>query len=232
MIDPTRGVAPAMLVEIWSDVVCPWCYIGKRNLEAALADFAHAEEVEVRWRAYELDPHAPASREGDYAGRLARKYRTSRDEAQARINHLTATAAEAGLDLRFDRARPGNTFDAHRLLHLAAERGLQDALKERLFRATFTEGEPISDQPTLARLAEEIGLDAGEVATVLAGDVYGAEVRADEALAARLDVTGVPFFVVDRRYALPGAQAPALLRRVLEQAWDGDRATAPVTGTS
>ena len=226
----SRGVAPCVLIEIWSDVVCPWCYIGKRNLEAALADFAHADEVEVRWRAFELDPQAPAAREGDYAGRLARKYGTGRGEAQAMIDRMTATAAEVGLDFRFDRARPGNTFDAHRLLHLAAERGVQDDLKERFLLATFTEGEPISDHGTLARLAAQVGLDADEVVAVLAGDAYVAEVRADERLAAQLDVTGVPFFVVDGRYALPGAQPPDLLLRVLERARDEAHRQAMVVG--
>jgi len=207
-------------VEVWSDVVCPWCYIGKRHLEAALADFAHADEVEVVWRSFELDPQAPATREGDYAGRLAAKYRTGRDQAQAMIDRMTATAAAAGLDFRFDRARPGNTFDAHRLLHLAAARGAQGDLKERLLRATFTEGDPISDRDTLVRLAVDVGLDAEKVGAVLTGDAYAAEVRADERRAAELDITAVPTFVIDNGAPLPGAQPPHVLRRVLDRAWD------------
>ncbi len=219
-----------MRVEIWSDVVCPWCYVGKRRFEAALARFEHRDRVEVVWRAFELDPSAPPERQGAYAERLATKYRVDATEARAMIDRMVSAGAADGLELRFDRARPGNTFDAHRLLHLAAERGVQDDLKERFLLATFTEGEPISDHGTLARLAAQVGLDADEVVAVLAGDAYVAEVRADERLAAQLDVTGVPFFVVDGRYALPGAQPPDLLLRVLERARDEAHRQAMVVG--
>ena len=117
-------------IEVWSDVVCPWCYIGKRNFEAALASFAHRDEVDVVWRSFELDPAAPAERPGSYVSRLASKYRVSADEAQAMVDRITAAARNVGLTMRFDIARPGNTFDAHRLIHLAAERGVQSAVKD------------------------------------------------------------------------------------------------------
>jgi predicted DsbA family dithiol-disulfide isomerase len=208
-----------MRVEIWSDVVCPWCYIGKRNLEAALEGFAHRDEVEVVWRSFELDPGAPARREGPYAARLARKYRTTVEEAQAMIDRMTAAGASVGLDLRFDLAQPGNTFDAHRVLHLAARSGLQGRLKERLLAATFTEGQAIGDREVLVRLAAEAGLDADEVREVLASGAFGDEVRADEAEAVQREVTGVPSFVVDGSYAISGALPPAVLRRMLEKAW-------------
>ncbi|MCU1350800.1 MAG: 2-hydroxychromene-2-carboxylate isomerase/DsbA-like thioredoxin domain [Acidimicrobiales bacterium] len=208
-----------MQVEIWSDVVCPWCYIGKRRFEQALAQFDHRDEVEVVWRAFELDPSAPAVREGDYATRLAEKYGSSPAQAQAMIDRMADAAAGDGLDFRFDIARPGNTFDAHRLIHLAAEHGLQDALKERLLRATFTEGEPIGDRGALARLATEVGLDAGEVQAVLDGDRYAEEVRVDEQRAGRLGISGVPYFVFDERLGVSGAQSPDVLLDVLEQAW-------------
>jgi predicted DsbA family dithiol-disulfide isomerase len=208
-----------MEIEIWSDVVCPWCYIGKRNLEAALARFEHRDEVSLRWRSFELNPGAPAVVEGRYVERLARKYGVDVDRAQAMIDRMTGAAAAAGLDVRFDISRPGSTFDAHRLLHLARDRGVQGELKERLFAAMFTEGEPIGDPETLVRLAAEVGLDADEARAVLDGGAYADEVRADEAEARELDVTGVPFFLVDRTVALSGAQPPDLLLRVLDRAW-------------
>ena len=214
---------PAVKVEIWSDVVCPWCYVGKRRFEAALARFEHGDDVEVVWRAFELDPSAPATRDGDYVERLASKYRVGVAEAQAMIDRMVAAGAAEGLDLRFDRARPANTFAAHRLLHLAIGRGVQDTLNERLLAATFTEGAAIGDVDVLAGLAVEAGLDADEVRAVLDGDAYSAEVRADERRAAALGITAVPFFVVDGTYGVPGAQPPDVLLAVLEQAWDEAR---------
>ena len=214
-----QALAPDMKVEIWSDVVCPWCYIGKRRFEQALRGFAHRDEVEVVWRSFELDPDAPASRDGSYAERLAEKYGTSVPEAQQMIDSMTAAAAAEGLDFHFELARPGNTFDAHRLLHLAAECGVQDAVKERLVHATFTEGEPISDHETLVRLVAEAGLDADQATAVLAGDAFAPDVRADEREARSLGINGVPFFVIDRRYAVSGAQPAEQLQRALEQAW-------------
>lgn len=231
MTGSRAGVDESMRVEVWSDVVCPWCYVGKRNLEAALAVFEHAGAVEVTWRSFELDPSAPRERRGTYVEGLARKYRVSREEAQAMIDRMTAAAAAVGVDFRFDIARPGNTFDAHRLLHLAGERGLQGELKERLLRATFSEGQPIGDAATLRRLAIDAGLDADEVDEVLASDRFAAEVRADESRAAAIDVHGVPFFLVDGRLAIGGAQPPRVLLRVLERAW-ADRPVAQGALTS
>ena len=209
-----------MKVEIWSDVVCPWCYVGKRNFEAALADFDHRDHVEVIWRSFELEPSAPAERSGDYVTHLARKYGMSPAQARSMIETMTATGVRAGLVLDFERARPGNTFDAHRLLHLAAERGLQGALKERLMRANFTEGQPIGNREALLRLATEAGLPEEDAAAVLASDAYAADVRADESLALDLGISAVPFFVIDRTFGVPGAQAPDVLLRALERAWE------------
>jgi len=211
-------VAAVMKVEIWSDVVCPWCWIGKRHLEQALAGSPALADVEIVWRSFELDPSAPASRQGDYVTRLAAKYGTDVPAAQQMLDTMTARGAQVGLDFRFDRAQAGNTFDAHRLLHHAATLGRQDALKERLFRATFTQGQQISAVEVLVRAAEEVGLDGPAARAVLASDAYAADVRAEEAEAAALGATGVPFFVVDRRYGVSGAQLPAVLREVLERA--------------
>ena len=211
----------SLKVEIWSDVVCPWCYIGKRRFEAALARFEHRDEVELVWRSFELDVSAPPSsaEPGTYAVRLAGKYGCSVAEAQAMIDNMTVTAAGEGLDFRFDLARPGNTLDAHRLLHLALEHGRQDQLKERLDAATFTEGSPASDHSALRALALEVGLPAVEVDAVLASDRYADAVRADEAQARAYGISGVPFFVVDGRYGISGAQPADAVLQTLDKAW-------------
>jgi predicted DsbA family dithiol-disulfide isomerase len=213
-------------VEIWSDVVCPWCYVGKRNFEAALAGFEHRDEVEVTWRSFELDPSAPTEREGDYVTHLAKKYGMGRGQAQNMIDSMKEKGAGVGLVLDFGRARPGNTVDAHRLLHLAREKGLQGALKERLLGATFSEGEPIGDRAALVRLAEEVGLAADETSAVLDSDAYATDVRADEEMAMDLGISAVPFFVIDRTFGIPGAQPPDVILRALERAWE--KASTPL----
>ncbi len=218
-------------IDVWSDIACPWCYIGKRHLEQALAEFPHKAEVEIVWRAFELDPSAPRVRDTTtehYADRLATKYGMSRAQAQAKLDQMTATAAADGLDFRFDRVTPGNTFDAHRLLHLAHERGVQDALKERLLLAYMTEGQAIGDPAVLASLAREAGLDEAEARELLAGDRYAAEVRQDERLARELGISGVPFFVLSGRLGVSGAQPAAVLRSALDKAW-ADLPAAPAT---
>ncbi|MDQ2850825.1 MAG: DsbA family oxidoreductase [Actinomycetota bacterium] len=211
----------SLKVEVWSDVVCPWCYIGKRRLEAALARFAHRGEVELVWRSFELDVSAsPSAAEGGtYAQRLAAKYGCSVDEAQVMIDQMTATAATEGLDFRFDLARPGNTFDAHRLLHLALEYGHQDELKERLDRATFTEGSPVSDHRALRGLCAQVGLPEAEADAVLTSNRYSDAVRADEAQAQAYGISGVPFFVIDGRYGISGAQPADAILQALDTAW-------------
>jgi predicted DsbA family dithiol-disulfide isomerase len=206
-------------VEIWSDVVCPWCAIGKRRFEKALAQFAHRDEVEVSWHSFELDPAAPRESEGDLTAHLATKYGVSRAEAEAMHARMTEAAAAEGWDFHFERARRANTFDAHRLLHLAAERGVQDAVKERLFRGYFTEGELVSDPETLVRIAADGGVDADEARQVLTSDRYADEVRADERQAQAYGITGVPFFVIDRAYGVSGAQPPEVLLGALDKAW-------------
>lgn len=208
-----------MKVEIWSDVVCPWCFVGKRHLEAALADFAHAGDVEIEWKAYELDPHAPAIRPGSYAERISSKYGIPVGEARARIARIVDVGAAAGIDFRFDHARPGNTFDAHRLLHHAAATGRQDELKERLFAATFTEGHPIGDREVLVELAGDVGIAQDDARRVLESGEHADDVRLDERTAMELGVQGVPFFVFDRRFAVSGAQPPQVLLDVLQRAW-------------
>jgi len=207
-----------MHVEIWSDIVCPWCYVGKRRFEAALEQFAHRAEVTVTWRSFELDPGAPRERDVDGATHLAEKYGTSRVQAEHMQAHMTEVAAGEGLDFRFDRARAGNTFDAHRLLHLAEAHGRQDALKERFMRGYLTEGEPIGDPEALQRLAVDAGLPEDEVREVLATDQYADAVRDDERTASGLGISAVPFFVVDRSIGASGAQPAELLLDLLRRA--------------
>ncbi len=207
-----------MRVEIWSDIVCPWCAIGKARFEQALADVPYRDEVEVVWRSFELDPHAPAHREGDYVAMLARKYGASHEQAQAMVDRMTETAAAEGLRFDFTIAKPGNTFDAHRVLHLAGHRGVQHEVAERFLRGYHSEGEAIGDHDTVLRLAVDAGLDEAEVAGVLGSDRYAQAVRAEEDQAVEFGCSGVPFFVLDRRLAIPGAQTPDIMRQALDRA--------------
>jgi predicted DsbA family dithiol-disulfide isomerase len=206
-----------MQVEIWSDVVCPWCYIGKRRFERALEQFAGRDDVHVTWRSFELDPEGP-SEPIPLNERLAKKYNIQGEEAAARHERTTAIAAELGLEFHLDRALSGNTFDAHRLIHLADEHGLQDLAKERLLAAYFNEGLPISDRETLVELAASIGLDADEARAMLESDRFAQEVREDESIAHRFGISGVPFFVLDRRLGVSGAQPAEVLLGALEEA--------------
>jgi predicted DsbA family dithiol-disulfide isomerase len=210
----------AVHVEIWSDIACPWCYIGKRRFEAALAAFEHADEVTVTWRSFELDPDAPLEREGDRAVHLAAKYGSTVEHAREMQQRMTDVAATEGLDFRFDLARGGTMFDAHRVIHLAKAGGLQDAMEERLFRAYLTEGEVVGDHAVLTRLAVEVGVDEAEVRDLLAGDRHAADVRDDERTGASLGITGVPFFVIDRAMGASGAQPAEVLLDFLQQGWD------------
>jgi predicted DsbA family dithiol-disulfide isomerase len=215
-------------VEIWSDIACPWCYVGKRRFETALAAFEHRDDVTVTWRSFELDPAAPREREVDGATHLAEKYGTSREQAHAMHQRMTDVAAGEGLEFRFDLARGGNTFDAHRLTHLAAAHGLQDAMKERLMRAYLTEGEPIGDPATLERLAIDAGLPEDEVRDLLAGDRYADEVREDERTAAQFGIHAVPFFVVDRALGASGAQPAEVFGELLRRGWEARKPAVAV----
>jgi predicted DsbA family dithiol-disulfide isomerase len=221
------GKGSTVEVEIWSDIVCPWCYVGKRRFEAALAAFEHRDDVRVTWRSFELDPSAPRERESDGASHIAQKYGIPREQAVEMQQNLAAVAAGDGLELDFAHTRSGNTFDAHRLVHLAAEHGLQDAAKERLMRAYFSEGEPIGDVDVLARLAVEVGLAPEEVRDVLDSDRYAEQVRDDEQTASSLGISAVPFFVVDRALGASGAQPSDVLTDFLQHGWEAG-ASLPV----
>jgi predicted DsbA family dithiol-disulfide isomerase len=208
-----------MQAEIWSDVVCPWCYLGRRNFEQALAGFAHRGEVEVTYRSFELDPAAPPGVTTPTVELLAGKYGMSPAQAHDAQRQMAQRAARRGLTFRMDGLRSGNTRDAHRLLHLAKARGRQEELAERLHRGYFTDQASIFDRASLADLAAGAGLDRDEAVAVLAGDEYGPDVDTDEQMARSLGVTGVPFFVFGRRYAVSGAQPPEILAQALDHAW-------------
>jgi predicted DsbA family dithiol-disulfide isomerase len=215
-----------MEIEIWSDVVCPWCYIGKRRFEKALERFPHRDAVTIHWRSFELDPHAAQQFPGTLNDMLAQKYDITPEEAGVMNARVSGLAAAEGLDYHLGSAQPGNTFDAHRLLHLAAKRGVQGAMTERLLRAYFTESRPIGDTETLAQLAVEAGLDADEARATLASDDYADEVRADEERATLLGIRGVPFLVADARYGVSGAQPTEVFLQALQTAWS---AAQPLT---
>ena len=208
-----------MQIEVFSDVVCPWCYIGKRRLEEALSTFAHADRVEVTYRSFQLDPSSPATSEQMLEQMLAERYGTSMEQARQMNQRVSDLAATVGLDFQLERARPANTFRAHRLLHFAAGRDLGNELTERLMRAYFTEGVRIGDRDALLELAVQVGLDEAEAAAVLDGDAFTSEVQADISLAQAFGATGVPFFVFDRTYAISGAQETAVFVEVLDKAW-------------
>ena len=207
-----------MQVEIWSDIACPWCYVGKRRFDRALERFKGRDDVGVTWRSFELDPQAPPERPGSHAEHVAAKYGRPKEQVEAMHAEITRMAAGEGVELRFDLVRGGSTFDAHRVLQLAAALDLQDEAKERLLRARHAEGELLSDHETLTRLAVETGLPEREVRDTLATDRFADAVREDERTAAALDIHAVPFFVVDRRMAVSGAQQPELFVKMLEKA--------------
>jgi predicted DsbA family dithiol-disulfide isomerase len=208
-----------MRIDIWSDLVCPWCYIGKRRLENALADFEHRDDVQIVHRSFQLNPAAPAAQTSPRRDSLMAKYGWSEAQADAMNARLEQTAAAEGL--RYDLAGgvTGNTFDAHRVLHLAHDRGVQDEVIERLYRAYFTEKRSLFDAESLAALAGEAGLDPDEVRRVLASDDYAAAVARDIAEARALGASGVPFFVIDQRYGVSGAQSADVFGQALARAW-------------
>jgi predicted DsbA family dithiol-disulfide isomerase len=204
-----------MRIEIWSDIACPWCYLGKRRFEKALEQFEGRDEVEIIWRSFELDPEAPRSYGVSTTELLVRKYRVTTERAEQMNQHLAETAALDGLSYRLDIARPGNTFDAHRLAHHASAKGRGTEMMERLMRAYLEEGASMSDEATLVRLAVEVGLDDVESRAVLTGNAFSDEVRQDEERGFRLGVNGVPFFVIDDRYGISGAQPVDVLVNAL-----------------
>jgi predicted DsbA family dithiol-disulfide isomerase len=210
---------PTLTVDIWSDVVCPWCYIGKRRFEAALEGFEHRDAVAVRHRSFELDPNAPRQGTLTIPERMQRDLGLPAARAAEGLRTITALAAEVGLDYRLTDARPVNSFDVHRLLHFGEHRGTGDAVRERVMRAYTADGADLGDRGLLVGLAAEAGLDASDVEALLDGDDFADAVRADEALARRFGIRAVPSFVFDSRLTASGALPVAELADLLEHAW-------------
>lgn len=206
-----------MTVEIWSDVMCPFCYIGKRHFEKALEQFEGRADVSITWKSFQLNPNAVTDPNRSVNQYLADAKGISVEQAKQMNDRVTAMAAEAGLQYDFDKAIVANSFDAHRLSHLAKKEGKQDAMEERLFRAYFSEGLNTADHETLVRLAVEVGLDAQVVRTMLAGTDFADDVERDVYEAQQVGARGVPFFVFNNRYALSGAQPPQLFLQVLQK---------------
>jgi predicted DsbA family dithiol-disulfide isomerase len=206
-------------IDIWSDIACPWCYIGKRRLETALADFGHRDEVEIVYRSFQLDPSAPTVVTETAQQMLASRYGVSPAEAAQMQARVTELAAAEGMAWRHDETLHANTFDAHRLLHLAKQVGRQPELKEALLRANFVEARNLADHAVLREIAVGAGLPAERVDAVLAGDEFAAGVRADVDQARAYGATGVPFFVVDQKYGVSGAQPTELFAQLLDRAW-------------
>jgi len=207
-----------MRVDIWSDLVCPWCYIGKRRFETALASFPHSPHVTVVHRAFQLDPTMPKGQLFRHRDVLKRKYGMTEEQVAASQQRLEHLAAEEGLEYHLAEAHTGNTLDAHRLVHLAGDQGVQDAVIERFYRAHFTEGRSLFDDESLTTLAEEAGLNGAR--ELLEDDHFSAEVKADHQQANALGANGVPFFVIDGRFGVSGAQAAGVFVDALTRAWE------------
>jgi len=205
-------------VEIWSDVVCPWCYIGKRRFETAMAAFEARDDVTVQWRSFQLNPEQPRGARTTHDEYLATKLRTTVDQVHQLNARVVELAAAEGLRYDFDRYQVINTFDAHRVAHLGKAHGLDNQVQERFLSAQLEQGEVLDDVETLVRLGLEVGLPEGEIREVLGGDAYAAEVQADIDEAHALGINGVPFFVIDRRYGISGAQPSELFLQALAQA--------------
>lgn len=206
-----------MKIEIWSDFVCPFCYIGKRRLELALDKFEYTNEVEIVFRSFELDPNAKKVYSENIHELIAKKYSIPLEQAKASNNQLVNQAKELGLNYNFDDLQPTNTFDAHRLVHYAKSENKINELTERLLKAYFVDSLNLSDIKVLSKLALEVGLDEDEALSILESDKYSSDVRLDEELASNIGVTGVPFFVFNNKYAVSGAQPPELFLEVLEK---------------
>ncbi|RBW69185.1 DsbA family oxidoreductase [Bacillus taeanensis] len=217
-----------MKIEVWSDFVCPFCYIGKRRLEEALAQFPHRDRVDIVFKSFELDPNASKNTTLSVHEHLASKYGTTVEQAKKMSENVAEQAASVGLDFKFDTMIHTNTFDAHRLAKFAEEKGKDAALTERLLKAYFTDSKHIGDHETLKELAIEAELDGEEAEGILKGSDYEEAVRADEAAARQIGVQGVPFFVLNGKYAISGAQPAEVFKSALQQVWEEENRKSPL----
>lgn len=207
-------------IQIWSDVMCPFCYIGKRKLEVALSQFENKDGVAIEWKSFQLDSNFMATPGEIIVDHLAEKYRKNTDWAQEMLENMTQNAKASGLDFHFEKAILANSLHAHRLLHLAKKHDLSNELKELLFKAYLTDGKNVNDLQTLKEIGLEAGLENDAIERVLQSDEYAIEVKKDQEEAQSIGVTGVPFFVFDSKYAVSGAQQPETFLKTLEKTWE------------
>lgn len=207
-------------IHIWSDVMCPFCYIGKRKIEDALSQFENKESVTIEWKSFQLDPSFVATPNESIVDHLAEKYSRDTDWAQSTIDNMTQNAKTSGLDFHFEKAILANSLNAHRLLHLAKKHNLSNELEELLFKAYLTDGKNVNDWDTLKEIGIKIGLELTEIEQLMLSDIYTKEVNQDQQEAQSLGVTGVPFFVFDNKYAVSGAQSSDVFLKTLEKTWE------------
>jgi len=217
-----------MKVEIWSDVMCPFCYIGKRKFEKALNEFPDKNNIEIIWKSFQLDPTTVTDPSISTIDHLAQKKGWSKEQASETTAHVTNIAKQVGLNFHFDKAVVANSFDAHRVSHLAKKYGKQNELEEKLFSAYFTEGKNTADHATLLQIAVDIGLNKAEVNELLIGELYTEEVEKDIYEAQQVGVKGVPFFVLDRKYAVSGAQEPDTFLEALTKSYEDYKKEHPL----
>jgi predicted DsbA family dithiol-disulfide isomerase len=216
-------------IQIWSDIMCPFCYIGKRRIEAALDGFEHKNTVEIEWKSFELDAGFIPSPEDNVVEHLAEKYRKDTDWAQSMVDNMTQNAKTVGLDFHFEKAVLANSHNAHRLLHLAKKYQLANELEELLFKAYLTDGKDLNNLNTLTQLGIKVGLEEDVITQVLHSDMYSKEVKQDIEMAQRIGVQGVPFFVFDNKYAVSGAQPATVFLETLQKVWKEGQFDSEVT---
>ena len=221
-----------MKVEIWSDIVCPFCYIGKRKFENALNRFDNKEQVEIIWHSFQLDPDVIPVQGQSVDQYLADRKGVSLKEGKEMNEYMSSIAKEVGLEYNFDKAIINNTMNAHRLLHLAKKGGVQNDVKEKLFAAYYTDGKDVGDTETLVQIGESGGLNADEIRELLQSNEYIKEVRIDQFRGEQLGVQGVPFFVFNSKYAVSGAQSAEVFSNVLEKVWEEENPLVEITAAA
>ena len=218
-----------MKIEIWSDVMCPFCYIGKRNLETALEQFPDKNHIEIIWKSYQLDPAFPESVTEDYLQYLIKRKGMTAEQVKGMLDNVTQTAKQVGLDYHLDKSVIVNSLNAHKFIQFAKTKGLGDQAEERLFHAFFTDAKNIADLETLTQIGQDLGLNETEIKTAFTDEKYAAQVNHDIMEAQQIGVQGVPFFVLDRKYAVSGAQPPQAFLENLEKSFSEWREKNPVT---
>ncbi|AOZ98892.1 MULTISPECIES: DsbA family oxidoreductase [Flavobacterium] len=216
-------------IQIWSDIMCPFCYIGKRRLENAISQFGHQDAIEIEWKSFQLDPNFIASDDDNLVEHLAEKYRKDKDWAIEMLENMTQNAANSGLEFHFEKSVMANSLNAHRLLHLAKKQNLGSELKELLFKAYFTDGKDVNNKETLKQLGIQVGLNVDKVDEVLNSNSFTREVEEDMQMAQKIGVQGVPFFVFDNKYAISGAQHVETFVKTLEKVWEEGQFESKIT---